>query len=488
MKLNLSDITIGERRRKYFHSVEQEHKKSQTLGTLANSIKENGLQLPIAVRKQEDGSYILVDGHRRLLAHQLLVEQGLTEYNEIEVHLPPAKTDLAIAELVANMERKDFTNTELLEAVVDLLARFDGRRDEVAKWLSVSPKFISNATYVHNAMVEENKQVEAGTLKHKERKASLDELERTSISAVYRALKTEEKRQSLIETQRGGPIPSTRTDVGETPETKDETKDESVAVLSKTKTPSPEKGEDPRSRVHLASFPEWVEDYKGPLFNFVHCDFPYGVGLNRGTMYKGAGSYDDTYEIFEYLSETLVKHRGKLLTNSAHILFWFSPKYIREIYELFPENKGFAIDPRWLTWFKSDKKGGQPNDMFFYKNIVEVAFHITYGKAALLGNTDNAIAHPRGGLLLHESEKPVPVLEHFFRPIVHDGTRMLDPTCGSGTALKAALRMGAEWVVGIDQNPKHTETALALAGRNSYETHHKWVHPMEDNTTDLDIT
>jgi DNA modification methylase len=51
------------------------------------------------------------------------------------------------------------------------------------------------------------------------------------------------------------------------------------------------------------------------------------------------------------------------------------------------------------------------------------------------------------------------MLEFFFRMLVDDGTRMLDPTAGSGSALRAAKKLGAKQVLGLEVNPEFAENA-----------------------------
>jgi predicted O-methyltransferase YrrM len=66
------------------------------------------------------------------------------------------------------------------------------------------------------------------------------------------------------------------------------------------------------------------------------------------------------------------------------------------------------------------------------------------------------------GKLAHASDKPGAMLDHFFRMVVDKDTRMLDPTCGGGSALRAARRAHAKEVVGIEQDPTFARTAQTL--------------------------
>jgi DNA modification methylase len=57
------------------------------------------------------------------------------------------------------------------------------------------------------------------------------------------------------------------------------------------------------------------------------------------------------------------------------------------------------------------------------------------------------------------SIKPEPVLRHFFEMFVDESTIFLDPTCGSGSSLRAAEAAGASYVLGLERNPEFAEQA-----------------------------
>jgi DNA modification methylase len=59
----------------------------------------------------------------------------------------------------------------------------------------------------------------------------------------------------------------------------------------------------------------------------------------------------------------------------------------------------------------------------------------------------------------HMSTKPEPMLRHFFRMFVDENTYMLDPTCGSGTALRAAEALDAAYVQGIEIDEEFAKRA-----------------------------
>ena len=61
--------------------------------------------------------------------------------------------------------------------------------------------------------------------------------------------------------------------------------------------------------------------------------------------------------------------------------------------------------------------------------------------------------------LFHTSTKPEPMLRYFMKMFVDEHTSMLDPTCGSGAALRAAESLGAQHVLGLERDAEHAENA-----------------------------
>jgi hypothetical protein len=59
------------------------------------------------------------------------------------------------------------------------------------------------------------------------------------------------------------------------------------------------------------------------------------------------------------------------------------------------------------------------------------------------------------------STKPEWVLQNFFRMFVDSSTLMLDPTCGSGSSLRAAEAegLGAKYVLGLEIDKDFCEQA-----------------------------
>ena len=52
------------------------------------------------------------------------------------------------------------------------------------------------------------------------------------------------------------------------------------------------------------------------------------------------------------------------------------------------------------------------------------------------------------------------MLEYFLSMFVDNSTRMLDPTCGSASALKACSKLGAKYALGLELNQDYYNSAL----------------------------
>ena len=207
------------------------------------------------------------------------------------------------------------------------------------------------------------------------------------------------------------------------------------------------------------SFIDWVETYSGPPFNFIHCDFPYGIDAD--TFHQSAGSamgtYKDDFKTYERLLDCLLSNREKLLGASGHILFWFSMRHYS--YTLERLSEFFWIDPYPLIWHKSDNKGTLPDPKRGPRRIYEVAFLCSYGDRPIISPVSNLVSSPTVRVGEHMSEKSEDMLASFFKMIVDGKTRMLDPTCGSGSALRAARRLGAIEVLGLELSPEFCSLA-----------------------------
>jgi ParB-like nuclease domain len=213
------------------------------------------------------------------------------------------------------------------------------------------------------------------------------------------------------------------------------------------------------------NFIKWAKAYNGPRFNFIHCDFPYGKKVFGGEWGgKGAEEefkYDDEREVYWDLCRALCEGRDKLFTSSAHLMFWTSADIsnLHETIEFFRANApDFIFQARALVWHKSDNVGIVHDARRGPRWTYETALMATRGDRVLVKPLAASYSAPTARSL-HPSTKPEPVLRHFFGMFVDNTTRLLDPTCGSGSALRAAESLGAQSVLGLDSSQDFVKSA-----------------------------
>jgi len=219
----------------------------------------------------------------------------------------------------------------------------------------------------------------------------------------------------------------------------------------------------PKSIIN-ADFTEWAPTYSGPKFNLIHCDFPYGIDMQKSDQGSGAahGTYDDSPDVYWSLLGCLCQNLDRLATESCHLFFWFSMKYYQQTIDLLHAETDFIVEPFPLIWMKTDNVGILPDPQRGPRRIYETALLARRGDRKVVQAVANAYGAP-SVRDRHMSEKSEPMLRHFFRMLVDENSIVLDPTCGSGSAIRAAESLRAKYVLGLERDPEFAERAqLAL--------------------------
>lgn len=213
------------------------------------------------------------------------------------------------------------------------------------------------------------------------------------------------------------------------------------------------------------SFHDWQVIYDGPKFNLIHCDFPYGINVADSPRMDATikDHYEDSPDIYWSLLDRLALAMDNVVADSAHLIFWHSMKMNQRgetVTRL--EEMGWKCNPFPLIWFKSDGSGIAPDPQRGPRQVYEAAIFASRGdrKITQEGCVGNAFAHPgRRDSAIHASEKPYQMLRHFMRMVCDEYSMMLDPTCGSGNAVKVAEDLKAAYVLGLEQLPEFYDIA-----------------------------
>lgn len=218
-----------------------------------------------------------------------------------------------------------------------------------------------------------------------------------------------------------------------------------------------EQPQDNPFKIIQGNFLEWAKTYQGPKFNFIHCDFPYGIGFDKSDAAGSAvhdSQYEDSEDTYWKLLTELCMNQDRLLYSSAHMMFWLSAKvHVVEETVGFLEDAGWFVHDMPMIWHKSCGSGIASDYRRRPKHVYETCLFASRGDRQISKLVNDLyscpIAKDQEG---HLSAKPEPMLRHFMSMAVNDLSEVLDPTCGSGTSLRAAASLGATRVLGLEIN------------------------------------
>lgn len=406
-----------------FHSVEistitvdragRQRRELTRIPELAESIGRLGLIHPITLTRA--GS--LIAGERRFEAVKALGWTHISAQYVDELDGPA----LRAIELEENIKRVDISWQDQSRAILEYhelrkTENPDWKREDTAEAVGLEESMVRKSMMVAQELRAGNARV----------------IEAQKISTAIGIVERNESRKRSAEVERAKAV------MGNVPGT----------------DPAPI----PKSII-AASFQTWVETYNGPRFNFIHCDFPYGIDADKFNQSSAPshGDYSDTEDTYFDLLNCLLGSLDRLATESCHIMFWFSMRHYNRTLDIF-DRSTFSVDVFPLVWMKSDGSGILPDPSRGPRRVYETALFGARGDRKIVTPVANAYSAPltRG---LHMSEKNQEMLSHFFRMFVDEHTIMLDPTCGSGSALRAAESLGAKQVLGLEINPEFAALA-----------------------------
>lgn len=145
----------------------ENHFPMSELQVLQDSIKEKGLLNPPIVYSNDDGTYTLISGHRRMSAMKGLIASGVIS-PEIRCSVIPKPKD-KIAEIesiyIANRNRPPLTDSEMQACVNQLIETWNAKpkeerkgrmRDYIATYFQVSPRSLQKFINEYNRLQKGN--------------------------------------------------------------------------------------------------------------------------------------------------------------------------------------------------------------------------------------------------------------------------------------------------------------------------------------------
>lgn len=452
-KILFTDITVNRESR--------QRRELPAIKELAESIRANGLINPLTVNRENE----LICGERRYEAIKLL------NWLEVDVHYfeDLGEIEQLVVELQENLKRNALSWQDSVKAVLkihkaNVADQTHWTIEDTAELLS------SSKTLIH-------KQIQLGKELEKEKTELANE---TTMFSAYNKLQRTMKRKADSELEQLTDIVLGDVETLDNLLEEAEAGEEAISTLlpqqSGSKAASTACKIKPLTQkveFQCADSIEFMRNYTGKKFNVLHCDFPYGINHDKSEMggAKKFGSYEDGAEIYYNLLEAMLENLDKLLYPEAHIMLWLSMEHYENTLTIFKQlnkaNLDLTVYKTPLVWLKSCNTGIVKDPKRTPRNVTEFCLYINRGGKEIITNVANAYAAPSNkNNRLHQSEKPEPMLKHFFRMFVDEYTDILDPTCGAGSAIRAAHAMGAKRAIGLDLNSEYIEIAQQALKEN----------------------
>ena len=452
----------------------RQRKEAKADASLVDSIRQDGLINPILIHA--DGT--LVAGERRLDAHLQLKKDSI-RCTVLESLTPAVAWRLELAE---NLQRKQLTWQEEVSAIAEYHAMRAKMVGEMA-WtqrgtsseLGISDATVSRALAVSKALDDEEvagcqtfqgafnlitNRAERALAAAQSRGFDLASGIALSLPPRIPEGATKEQRTAaLMESVNLGN--SIDTVVASTA-------DKGMALIEAGKLASAmlqvqQQRETMGNMVVTADFLEWAEAFDGPKFDVLHCDFPYGKGYKGSNTRKtGLAHINPTYlddpDIYFELVDGFLNLQNNFCHPVAHCIFWFDMAYYQWTVDRFEAAGWKLVQPFPLIWTKG-YTGVAADTKRRPRHCYETALMFSRGDRKIVQLENDHYECRLDETKLHISQKPIDMLRKFLKLVVDENTALLDPTCGSGGALAAALMLKAHRVLGVELDPSNAEVA-----------------------------
>jgi ParB family chromosome partitioning protein len=450
---------------------------------LQKSISRVGLINPIVVKLDEQGRHVLVAGERRLKACTAL------QWENIPVQFAHELTQAqsSIIELEENIKRRDLPWQDLVVAVANLHDLYSEDEANEGKWsqaatakaISITEGTISVYLKVHK-FINDDRIRRCATVR--QAYDVIDRRESRQVEAAFAQLlegdvDEDDEADALFDDGEGlePPKPLTREQVLTAQEqdlaeagmvkingiwTADPNRPVLTPIVIEFKPKRNGQAANLAETIVHTSFLDWAPSYSGPRFNFVHCDFPYGA-TEVGPQMQGNEHriYEDSPEIYMKLLDCFVDNLDRFFSVSGWIMFWYSERLGKETRDVFKfKAPSLEVQTHPLIWLHSDNSGISPEHKYRPRHIYDTCLLMRRGDMPLVRLKSDAHASP-SSREIHPSTKPEAMLRYFFEMFVDDQTSLLDPTCGGGSAIRAAESLGAKKALGLEVDWQYAEAA-----------------------------
>jgi DNA modification methylase/ParB-like chromosome segregation protein Spo0J len=417
------------------------------LNSMEDNMKEIGLITPLAVKDNNDSTYLLLAGERRYT----VIKRHNGEESEVPVRIfdhELSELEMKIIEKSENFYRKDMEYWEMDKLTLEIHRmqqelHGDGSTANTAGWkMSDTAEMIGGVSKTTVSLAVKRAEL---------REACPEAFEGCKTAAD--ALKMIKKMDEAVVKQV----------IAKQIETKNENTGSALATLAKSYI--------------IESCFDGIKKIPSGVFHLVEIDPPYAIKLMEQKKSEGESQYrqEDYNEIPAevYMNgdkngqwkgmKTLLKECYRVMTDHSWLLCWFGPDpWFEPMYQAITE-AGFGTTRMCPIWVKPGGQTKQPERRL--PNAYEMFFYAWKGQPAIAkqrsGNVFNYSPVP-SQQKSHPTERPIELTKDMYETFAFPGSRILIPCAGSGNGLITAhkLRMTG---IGFDLSKSYRDSFLVKA-------------------------
>ena len=418
----LTSIQVGDRAREIMGDLD----------STEQSMKESGLITPLAVKRSNNESYLLLAGERRFL----ILQRNKVELVPVRIY-PADISDLEMKsiELAENFYRKDmeyYESDNLLRQIHELRQGVYG--------VSAPGPGTSGWTLKDTA-----------------------DLAGVTNASVSTAIKRSEAREAFPELFEGC---KTQKDASKIIKKMDEmlTKEQIARKLEANRENS--KLNQLAKCYILKDFFEGVKQIPDNIMHLVEIDPPYAIDLNAIKKTDGESIYQqceyneiDKYDYQEFIYRTF-RECYRVMTEHSWLICWFAPEPWMEVIYNGLKSAGFETTRMCGIWNKSFGQAKRPE--IYLANSYEMFYYAWKGRPALnkAGRSNVFTFSPvPPQQKTHPTERPVEMMKDIYDTFAFTGSRVLIPFLGSGSGLIAADQLSMS-PVGFELSKSYRDSFL----------------------------
>lgn len=416
--LPVDKITILSRQRSSMAPAELER--------LQTSIADKGLLHPIVLRQEEEGTYVLVAGGRRLEAMKQLHASAIpftcnnapVPLDEVPYTLFGSKDYMQQreAELEENILRENLSWQDQAAAIAELRElRKDQPKSAIAVELSTASKGaiapstarqVVDRSILVTPFLDDPEVAKAKSL-HDAYGIVTRKLEREFLGDI---------RDRLTSTRQG-------------------------------------------FRLHLADCREQLRHTPDGVVDCILVDPPYGMEADTfGNAAQLSHTYEDSPEAALALCEAIFTQGYRIAKSEATLLMFCDIENF-PILRRMGQEAGWKVQRTPLIWHKGGARGHTLDGSYGFRRSYELILYATKGGRKLTRLHSDVLAVPVDLDRVHAAQKPVELYRLLLSLVCDAGNQVWDPCCGRGTIFPAAkeLRLKA---VGVECDPDSHALAL----------------------------